>query len=131
MKGTGSSRSVGGGIHAIHGSSCGVRHEERIVTTANKEESSNRQRKAFMNQEIEKSLYSKHRMILMKKERTSIQLWFQKGLLLGMGVVLLIVTGLMCLDVAVAETIYSYIDEHGTPVMTDNYNKIPAHIGRK
>jgi hypothetical protein len=70
-------------------------------------------------------------MILMKKEHTSIQLWFQKGLLLGMGVVLLLVTGLMMPHVVVAETMYSYIDEHGTPVLTDNYNNIPERYRAK
>jgi len=67
----------------------------------------------------------------MKKERTSIQLWFQKGLLLGMGVVLLLITGLMMPHVVVAETMYSYIDEHGTPVLTDNYNNIPERYRAK
>lgn len=67
----------------------------------------------------------------MKKEHTSIQLWFQKGLLLGMGVVLLLVTGLMMPHVVVAETMYSYIDEHGTPVLTDNYNNIPERYRAK
>jgi hypothetical protein len=67
----------------------------------------------------------------MKKERTSIQLWFQKGLLLGMGVVLLLITGLKMPHVVVAETMYSYIDEHGTPVLTDNYNNIPERYRAK
>lgn len=70
-------------------------------------------------------------MILMKKEHTAIQLWFQKGLLLGMGVVLLLITGLMMPHVVVAETMYSYIDEHGTPVLTDNYNNIPERYRAK
>ncbi len=67
----------------------------------------------------------------MKKEHTSIQLWFQKGLLLGMGAVLLLVTGLMMPHVVAAETMYSYIDEHGTPVLTDNYNNIPERYRAK
>ena len=67
----------------------------------------------------------------MKKERTSLQRWFQKGLLLGMGVVLLLVTGLMMPHLVVAETMYSYIDEHGTPVLTDNYNNIPERYRPK
>jgi hypothetical protein len=67
----------------------------------------------------------------MKKERTSLQRWFQKGLLLGMGVVLLLVTGLMMPHLVVAETMYSYIDEHGTPVLTDNYNNIPERYRAK
>ncbi|HEY6639766.1 MAG TPA: hypothetical protein VIY67_03450 [Nitrospiraceae bacterium] len=67
----------------------------------------------------------------MRKERTSLQRWFQKGLLLGMGVVLLLVTGLMMPHLVVAETMYSYIDEHGTPVLTDNYNNIPERYRAK
>jgi len=33
--------------------------------------------------------------------------------------------------VVVAETMYSYIDEHGTPVLTDNYNNIPERYRTK
>jgi hypothetical protein len=33
--------------------------------------------------------------------------------------------------VVAAETIYSYIDEHGTPVLTDNYNNIPERYRAK
>ena len=32
---------------------------------------------------------------------------------------------------AYATTIYSYVDEHGTPVMTDNYNTIPERYRSK
>lgn len=67
----------------------------------------------------------------MKKEHTSIQLWFQKGLLLGMGAVLLLVTGLMMPHVVAAEMMYSYIDEHGTPVLTNNYDSIPERYRAK
>jgi hypothetical protein len=70
-------------------------------------------------------------MILMKKEQTTIQLWFQKGIHLGIGVVLLIVTSLMMPHAAAAETIYSYIDEKGTPVLTDDYNSIPERYRAK
>jgi hypothetical protein len=70
-------------------------------------------------------------MILMKKEQASIQRWVQKGMLLGIGVVLLIVTSLMMPYAAAAETIYSYIDEQGTPVLTDNYNSIPERYRTK
>lgn len=67
----------------------------------------------------------------MKKEQTSIQRWFQKGLLLGIGVILLIGTRLMMPHVVAAETMYSYIDEQGTPVLTNNYNTIPERYRAK
>ena len=67
----------------------------------------------------------------MKTEHASIQGWFQLGMLLGIGVALLIVTSLMLPYAAAAETIYSYIDEHGTPVLTDNYDSIPERYRAK
>ena len=68
----------------------------------------------------------------MKKEHASIQRWFQKGIHLGIGVVLLIiVTSLMMPYAIAAETIYSYIDEQGTPVLTDNYDSIPERYRAK
>jgi len=67
----------------------------------------------------------------MKQEHASIQRWFQKGMHLGIGVALLIGTNLMMPYVAAAETIYSYIDEHGTPVLTDNYDSIPERYRAK
>jgi hypothetical protein len=71
-------------------------------------------------------------MILMKKEHASIQRWFQKGMHLGIGVVLLIiVTSLMMPYTATAETLYSYINEQGTPVLTDDYNSIPERYRAK
>src|SRR5438874_9594322 len=50
---------------------------------------------------------------------------------LGIGVVLLIGTSLMMPYVATAETIYSYINEQGTPVLTDNYDSIPERYRAK
>lgn len=67
----------------------------------------------------------------MKKEQASIQRWFQKGMLLAIGVLLLLVTGLMMPHVVAAETMYSYIDEQGTPVLTNNYNSIPERYRAK
>ena len=67
----------------------------------------------------------------MTPERTSIQQWFQKGTLLGIGGVVLIVASLTIPYVATAETLYSYIDEHGTPVLTDDYNSIPERYRAK
>ena len=70
-------------------------------------------------------------MILMKKEHAPFHRWLQKGMHLGIGVVLLIVTSLMMPYVAAAETIYSYIDEQGTTVLTDNYDNIPERYRAK
>jgi hypothetical protein len=70
-------------------------------------------------------------MIPMKKEHASIQRSFQKRMHLGIGVVLLIVMSLMMPYAAAAETIYSYIDEQGTPVLTDNYGSIPERYRAK
>jgi hypothetical protein len=70
-------------------------------------------------------------MILMKKEHAPFQRRFQKGMHLGIGVVLLIVTSLMMPYAAAAETIYSYVDEKGTPVLTDNYDSIPERYRAK
>ena len=85
-----------------------------------------------MNQlDREVAILSKYGMILMKTEHASIQGWFQLGTFLGIGVVLLIVTSLMLPYAASAETIYSYIDEHGTPVLTDNYDSIPERYRAK
>jgi hypothetical protein len=67
----------------------------------------------------------------MRPERTSIQRWFQKGMLLGIGGAVLIVTNLAMPYAADAETLYSYIDEKGTPVLTDDYNSIPERYRAK
>lgn len=61
----------------------------------------------------------------MRIEHTPIQLCLQRGMLLGVGLVLHIVTSLLVPYEAGADTIYSYIDEQGTPVWTDNYKSIP------
>jgi len=67
----------------------------------------------------------------MKPERKSIQRWFQKGLLLGIGGAVLIVANLAMPYAATAETLYSYINEQGTPVLTDDYNSIPERYRAK
>ena len=67
----------------------------------------------------------------MKPERTSIQRWFQNGMLLGIGGALFIVANLAMPYPAAAETLYSYIDEQGTPILTDNYNSIPERYRAK
>lgn len=70
-------------------------------------------------------------MILMMKEHAYIQRWFQKGMHLGIGIVLLIGTSLMMPYAVAAETLYSYINEQGTPVLTDDYNSIPERYRAK
>ena len=67
----------------------------------------------------------------MKPERTSIQRWFQKGMLLGIGGAVLIVANLAMPYAAAAEKLYSYINEQGTPVLTDDYNSIPERYRAK
>lgn len=67
----------------------------------------------------------------MKPERTSIQRWFQNGMLLGIGGALLIVANLAMPYPAAAETLYSYIDEQGTPILTNDYNSIPERYRAK
>lgn len=67
----------------------------------------------------------------MKKEQASIQRWFQNGMLLGIGGVLVIVANLTIPCAAAAETLYSYINEQGTPVLTDNYDSIPERYRAK
>lgn len=70
--------------------------------------------------------------MIMKSEPASIQLWFQRGMLLGIWIILpTIGTSLMMPYEAAAETIYSYIDDQGTPVWTDNYNSIPERYRAK
>lgn len=54
-----------------------------------------------------------------------------RGMLLGIGIVLLSATSLLVPYEAGADTIYSYIDEQGTPVLTDNYNSIPERYRAK
>ena len=67
----------------------------------------------------------------MMNTQASIKRWCQKGMHLGIGVVLYIVTGVTMPFTAAAETIYSYIDDQGTPVMTDNYDNIPERYRAK
>jgi hypothetical protein len=67
----------------------------------------------------------------MKPARSSIPRWFQNGLLLGIGGAVLIVANLAMPYAAAAETLYSYIDEQGTPVLTDDYNSIPERYRAK
>jgi hypothetical protein len=41
------------------------------------------------------------------------------------GILLLWISSLLSPEIAFATTIYSYIDDHGTPVLTDNFENIP------
>ena len=52
-------------------------------------------------------------------------------MLLGIGGAVLIVANLAMPYAAAAETLYSYIDEQGTPVLTDDYNSIPERYRAK
>jgi hypothetical protein len=47
------------------------------------------------------------------------------------GVLLLWISSLLLSAIASATTIYSYIDEQGTPVLTDNYESIPERYRAK
>lgn len=54
-----------------------------------------------------------------------------KTALIGLVLLLAACTGTAVPGEARADTIYSYIDEQGTPVMTDNYNSIPERYRAK
>ena len=67
----------------------------------------------------------------MTHQQAFIERWRQTGMHLGIGVVLYILTSFTMPFTAAAETIYSYIDDQGTPVMTDNYDNIPERYRAK
>jgi hypothetical protein len=67
----------------------------------------------------------------MTHEQAFFERWCQTGMHLGIGVVLYILTSFTMPFTAAAETIYSYIDDQGTPVMTDNYDNIPERYRAK
>lgn len=48
-----------------------------------------------------------------------------------LGVLLLWIGSLLSPEIACATTIYSYIDEQGTPVLTDNFESIPERYRAK
>ena len=47
------------------------------------------------------------------------------------GTLLLLISGLLLSGTAFATTIYSYVDERGTPVLTDNFESIPERYHAK
>lgn len=47
------------------------------------------------------------------------------------GILLLWISSLLLQEIAFATTIYSYIDDHGTPVLTDNFENIPERYRAK
>jgi len=71
------------------------------------------------------------RGMIMRIEYAPIQLCLQRGMLLSIGIIILSATSLLVPYEAGADTIYSYIDEQGTPVLTDNYNSIPERYRAK
>ncbi|MEP6891437.1 MAG: hypothetical protein ABI955_12165 [Nitrospirota bacterium] len=48
-----------------------------------------------------------------------------------LGVLILWISSLLLPEIASATTIYSYIDERGTPVLTDNFESIPERYRAK
>ncbi len=54
-----------------------------------------------------------------------------KTTFIGFAVLLVALSGVVVPNNVLADTIYSYIDEQGTPVWTDNYNSIPERYRAK
>jgi len=62
---------------------------------------------------------------------TPIQLWFWRSVLLGSCIVMLVVLSAMVSSHVAAEAIYSYLDDQGTLVWTNNYDGIPERYRAK
>ena len=56
---------------------------------------------------------------------------FMSGTATMLGVLILWISSLLLAEIASATTIYSYIDERGTPVLTDNFESIPERYRAK
>ena len=56
---------------------------------------------------------------------------FMSGTATMLGVLILWISSLLLPEIASATTIYSYIDERGTPVLTDNFESIPERYRAK
>ena len=56
---------------------------------------------------------------------------FMSGTATTLGVLILWISSLLLPEIASATTIYSYIDERGTPVLTDNFESIPERYRAK
>jgi hypothetical protein len=57
--------------------------------------------------------------------------WLNGSVAAFFGILLLWMTSLLLPEIASATTIYSYIDERGTPVLTDNFESIPERYRAK
>ncbi len=69
-----------------------------------------------------------HELTLGRRGRCDL---FVSGTYTTLGILILWMCNLLVLDVASAATIYSYIDERGTPVLTDNFESIPERYRAK
>ena len=56
---------------------------------------------------------------------------FMSGTATTLGVLILWISSLLLPEIVSATTIYSYIDERGTPVLTDNFESIPERYRAK
>ena len=70
----------------------------------------------------------KHAMTLGNRRRGVL---FMSGTAIMLGVLILWISSLLLPEIASATTIYSYIDERGTPVLTDNFESIPERYRAK
>ena len=70
----------------------------------------------------------KDEMPLGRRERYFL---FMSGTATSLGILILWISSLLLPEVAFATTIYSYIDERGTAVLTDNFESIPERYRAK
>ncbi len=70
----------------------------------------------------------KHAMTLGNRRRGVL---FMSGTATMLGVLILWISSLLLPEIGSATTIYSYIDEQGTPVLTDNFESIPERYRAK
>ena len=69
-----------------------------------------------------------HEMTLGNRRRCFL---FKSGTATTLGVLILWISSLLLPEIASATTMYSYIDERGTPVLTDNFESIPERYRAK
>ena len=69
-----------------------------------------------------------HAMTLGNRRRCFL---FMSGTATTLGVLILWISSLLLPEIASATTMYSYIDERGTPVLTDNFESIPERYRAK
>lgn len=70
----------------------------------------------------------KHAMTFGNRRRSVL---LMSGTATMLGVLILWISSLLLPEIASATTIYSYIDERGTPVLTDNFESIPERYRAK